>query len=243
VLQSSTPGTFSGCVAGAVSGDSHHGRDELVVVDTAIVGAGHSAQLGAAILGRVGLDHLGPVVGEAVLQVDAGDRGRELAQVAGGSADQARELAEAPVCRSHRLGRAGQHQGEALRVVPGRLDPNLAALERAGLGAIGAGLHGTVKVAEAEIALVGRTGKPLRTDTSDTLAAAKVGSVRGLPDGARAKGRAHHGKSPRRAGREPLSPPLIPSRSPEPPSRSSRAPGGMPSAQTVRSIRRRSCRA
>ncbi len=34
------------CVAGAVSGDSHRGRDELVVVDTAIVRADDSAQLG-----------------------------------------------------------------------------------------------------------------------------------------------------------------------------------------------------
>ena len=79
---------------------------------------------------------------QPVLQIDAGERGRKLAQIAGGRADQAAELAEAPMRRRDRLGLAGQDEREALGVVPRRLDAHVPALERCGRGAIGASLHG-----------------------------------------------------------------------------------------------------
>ena len=47
------------------------GGNQFVVVDAAIVGTGHGVQLGAAIRDLHGLDLLGPVIGQAVLQVDA----------------------------------------------------------------------------------------------------------------------------------------------------------------------------
>ena len=76
-------------------------------MDTAIIGAGDGAQLDAAFLDFEGLDLLGPMRGQAILQVDAGERGGKLAQIGGRGADQAGELPEAPVRRRDRGRRAG----------------------------------------------------------------------------------------------------------------------------------------
>jgi hypothetical protein len=57
-----------------------------VVVDAAVIRAGDGAQLRAAIERGVGLDQFGAMVREPVLEIDAGDRGGEGAQVAGGGA-------------------------------------------------------------------------------------------------------------------------------------------------------------
>ena len=74
-----------------------------MVVDPAVVGAGHGAQLDAAVVGLEGLDLLGAVGGQPILQVDAGERGGELPQIGGRRADLARELTETPVRRSDGL--------------------------------------------------------------------------------------------------------------------------------------------
>jgi len=49
-----------------------------MVVDAAIVGAGDGAQLDAAILDLQGFDLLGAMRGQAILQIDTGERGGEL---------------------------------------------------------------------------------------------------------------------------------------------------------------------
>ncbi len=70
-----------------------------MVVDAAIVGAGHRALFRAAIRDFHCLDLLGPVVRQPVLQVDPGQWRGKLPQVCCGRADEARELAEAPMRR------------------------------------------------------------------------------------------------------------------------------------------------
>src|SRR3954462_8362421 len=60
----------------------------------------------------VGLDHLGSVVGEPILEVDAGDWRWQLAQVAGRGADKLAQLPETPVGGGDQLGLARQHESE-----------------------------------------------------------------------------------------------------------------------------------
>ena len=74
----------------AIARDALHRLDQLMVMDPAIVGAGHRAQFGAAILGLKSLHLLSAVVGQAVLQVDPRQRRRQLAQVGRRRADDAR---------------------------------------------------------------------------------------------------------------------------------------------------------
>src|SRR3954464_3737906 len=57
-------------------------------MDAPVVETGHGAKLRAALVRGVGFDHLGAMVRQAVLEVDAGDGRRQLAQVAGRGADQ-----------------------------------------------------------------------------------------------------------------------------------------------------------
>lgn len=78
-----------------------------MVVDAAVVGTSHRAQFDAIVVGFERLDLLGPVRGQAVLQVDRGQRRRKLAEVGRRRADLACELAEAPVGRRDRCIRAG----------------------------------------------------------------------------------------------------------------------------------------
>jgi hypothetical protein len=58
-----------------------------VVVDSAVVRAGDGAQLDPAVIGLQRLDLFGAMRAEPVLQVDARERGRQLAEVGGGRAD------------------------------------------------------------------------------------------------------------------------------------------------------------
>ena len=78
-----------------------------------------------------------------------------------------------------RLGLARQHESEPVRVIPGRLDPDRAALECAGARVLGPGLHGAMEIGRREIALVGGPGQPLRRDAPDPLAATEVDAVAG----------------------------------------------------------------
>src|SRR5215211_431377 len=154
-------------------------------MDAPVVGAGHGAKLKAALVRGVGLDHLAAMVGQAVLEIDAGDRRRELAQVAGRGADQLTELPKTPVRRNNRLGLTRQHESEPVRVISGCLDPHRAAVERAGARAIGAGLYGAMQISEREIALVRGPVQPLRGHAPAPLAAAEVDAVAGwLREGA-----------------------------------------------------------
>ena len=102
-------------VADAVAGDAHDRRDQLVIPDAAVVGAGDGAQLDPAVVGLQRLHQLGAVRQQPVLQVDAGERRRKLAQVARRRADQAAHLAEGPVGRRDRRRRGPARSGPGAR--------------------------------------------------------------------------------------------------------------------------------
>ena len=70
-----------------------------------------------------------------------GERRRELAQIGGRRADQARELTEAPVGRRKRHLLARQHQRQPLGVVAAGLHPDRRALGGPGPAALGAAAH------------------------------------------------------------------------------------------------------
>ncbi len=143
--------------------------DQLAVVDAAVIGAGDGAQLRPAIAGLERLDLLGAVRAQAVLQVDAGERCRELAQVARRRADQRRELAEAPMRRSDRRLGAGQHQREPLGVVPAGFDPHRGTLDRPGPAPLGAAVHRREQLRQGQEALIRRAREPLGRNPADPL--------------------------------------------------------------------------
>lgn len=65
-------------VARAVAGDALHGFDQFCVEYPPIIRAGDGAQFHAAVVGFQRLDLLGAIGCQAILQVDPGERGREL---------------------------------------------------------------------------------------------------------------------------------------------------------------------
>ncbi len=67
-----------------VARDLPHRADKFVVPDAAIVRPGDRAQFGAPVIGLKALDQLGAMVGQAILQIDPGQRRGKLAHVAGG---------------------------------------------------------------------------------------------------------------------------------------------------------------
>ncbi|SEQ52698.1 hypothetical protein SAMN05428995_10510 [Loktanella sp. DSM 29012] len=162
---------------GAVARDALHGGDQFVVVDATVVGAGHRAQFRAAIRDLHGLDLLGPVVGQPVLQVDPRQRRGQLAQIGGGRAHEARELAKAPMRRRDRLIRARQDEAQLLRVVAMRLDPDCRALHRARPAPLRPALDGRKEVVERQIPLVIRPREPLGRHAVDVLAALHIHPV------------------------------------------------------------------
>ena len=84
--------------------------DEFVVENSAIIGTGHRSQLEATVLNFERFYLLGPLRGQSELEIDGGKRGRELAQVSSWCADQAAQLAEAPMGRGDGRIRARQDQ-------------------------------------------------------------------------------------------------------------------------------------
>ena len=112
-----------------------------MVVDAAIVGSGDCAQFRVAVFDRQRLDLLGAVVGQAVLQVDAGKRRGKLVQIVRGRADKARELPEAPMGR--RDGRLGvrKDEREPLWFVAMCFDSVRGALDRPRIAPFGSALH------------------------------------------------------------------------------------------------------
>jgi len=140
----------------------------------AIVGAGDRAKLDASVLDLERLDLFGAVRGEAILQVDAGKGRRQLPQIGRRRADQARELAKAPVGRRDRLIIACDPQRQALCVVAAGLHLDRGALDGPGAAPFGPPPHRREKLAERQIALVRRPGEPLRGHTADSLPAAHI---------------------------------------------------------------------
>ena len=123
------------CVAGAVASDLLHRFDKLMVVDPAVVGAGHGAQFEAApgnwIVGFERLDLLGSVGGQPVLQIDRGERRRKLAQIGSRSAYLAGQLPKAPVGWRHRCLGTRQHESQAFRIIAVCFDMDQRRLDHA----------------------------------------------------------------------------------------------------------------
>ena len=125
-----------------------------MVVDAAIVGAGHGTQFCAAILGLKGFHLLRAVVGEAILQVDPCQRRGQLSQVGRRSADNASELTKGPMRGSHRFMRFRQDQVQPLWVVARGLDADVRRLHHTAAAALGPALHRCPKIFERDIPLV-----------------------------------------------------------------------------------------
>ncbi len=161
-------------VTRAVAGDALHGRHQLVVEDSAVIRAGDGAKLDPAIVNLQRLHQLGAVRGQAILQVDAGERRGKLPQIGGRRPDKAGELAEAPVGRCDRRIRTRQHQRQALRIVAARLHPDRRTFDGPGPAAIRPAAHGREQLRQGQITLVRRPREPLRGHTADPLAATHV---------------------------------------------------------------------
>ena len=119
-----------------------------------------TAQFSATVGDFHRFDLLGAVVGQAILQVDACERRRELTQIGRRRADEARELAEAPMGRRDRCLGVRQNERELLGIVAMGLDPDRRALDCARPALLGAAFYRGVEVREREIFLIVGPGKP-----------------------------------------------------------------------------------
>lgn len=135
-------------VAGSITGDIHHGRDELVVPDPPVFGACHRPKLDAAVVHFKGLHQLGAMVEQTMLEIDRSKWGGQLAHIGGGSADQAAQLAIAPVRRRDRLPLAGNDEFETFGIVVCGVEADCRAFDGAGVPSLTAGLDRFVKVTE-----------------------------------------------------------------------------------------------
>ena len=136
-----------------------------MIVDPAIVGAGHGAQFqaasGTAIFGLERLDLLGAVRSQSILQVDRSKWRRKLTQIGRGCPDLAGQLAEAPMGRRNRRVGAGQNQRKTLGIAAVRLDMDQGAFDDAGAATLGAAAHGPRQIAKREKPFVVGPREPL----------------------------------------------------------------------------------
>ena len=109
-----------------------------MIEDAAVIRPGDGAQLEPTGIGFERLDLLRPIGRQAILQVDRGQRRRELAQICGRRTDQAGQLAEAPVRGCNRRICARQDERQPLRVAAVRLHMDERAFHNARAAAIGA---------------------------------------------------------------------------------------------------------
>lgn len=123
-------------------------------MNAAVVRPGHGAQLSAAVFRLEGLDLLGAVIGQAVLQVDPGQRRRQLPQVGGRRADDAGELAESPVRGCHGFMCFRQHKVQPLGVIARGLNPDIRRLHHPAAAALGPALHIGPEIIERQIPLI-----------------------------------------------------------------------------------------
>ena len=167
----------------AITRDLAHGTDKFVIPDTAIVWPGHSPKFRAAVLGDKGFDEFAAMIIQAMLQVDARDLCRKLAQVGGGCADHGAELTKAPVSRGDRVFASENDQLQVFGVVTLGGDFHGIASDRADIGDIGPALHGPVKVIEVRKALIIRAAEPFGRHAANASAARNIDAVGGRDGG------------------------------------------------------------
>ena len=143
-------------------------------MDATVVGTGHGAQFGPAILRLEGLHLLGAVVGQTVLQVDPRQRRGQLPQVGGRRADNARKLAEGPVRGRDRLMRFRKNQVQPLCTVARSLDTDVGGLHHPAAAALRATLHIGPEIVERQVPLVIGPVKPFGRHPPVPLAPAHI---------------------------------------------------------------------
>ena len=109
-----------------------------------------------------GLHELATMRQQPMLHVDARQRRRQLAQIAGGRAHEAAKLPKGPVGRRHRIAAIGEKEAQTLGIVARGLDPDCAGLDRTGGSDIGARSHRLIKLTQRKIALIIGAGEPFR---------------------------------------------------------------------------------
>lgn len=176
-------GHFPARVAHPVAGDLHHSRDQFIVPDAPIVGAGDSAKLGSPVLGFQRLHLLGAVRQQAVLEVDRRQRGRKVAEVAGRRTHQRGQLTKRPVCWRDGRRPTRQRQRHPAHVVRPRFHTDGAGLNRAGDSPLGSSPDRCIERAERQITLIIRPRKPFRRYALDALAARDIDLEAALPPG------------------------------------------------------------
>jgi hypothetical protein len=132
-----------------------------VVEDAAIIRPGDGAELDATVFDLERLHLLGAVCGQAVLEVDAGERCRELSQIGGWRADQAGKLPKAPMGRLDGSLPIRQHQRQPLGIISSGFHSDRRAIHRPGPAPLGPAAHGGEQVRQGQVALVRWPGKPL----------------------------------------------------------------------------------
>jgi len=133
--------------------------------------------------------------GEPVLQVDCGERRRQLAQIGSGGADLARELAKAPVRRSDRRVSAGQDQRQALGIGPVGLDVDQGGFDNAGPASLRPAAHRGGQIVQREEPLVIWPREPFGRDAPHAFAARDIDLVAGAGVAAGIENLHVHGKT------------------------------------------------
>ena len=142
------------CIARAIARDALHRLDQLMVMDPAIVGAGHRAQFRAAVLSLEGFHLLGAMVGQTVLQVDPRQRRGQLPKVGSRRTDDAGKLAKGPMRGRHRFMRFRQDEVQPLGAITRCLDPDVRSLHHPAAAPLGPALHVGPEIIERQIPFV-----------------------------------------------------------------------------------------
>jgi hypothetical protein len=135
-------------VTGAITGDLHDRRDEFVVPDAAVFRSGHCSQLEPPIVHLERFDELSTMIEQAVLQIDRGERRRQLPHIGGGCANKTAKLAVAPMGRRDRLTLTWNEKLEPLGIVACCLDADRSTFDRSGMGTLGSGPDGIVELSQ-----------------------------------------------------------------------------------------------
>src|SRR3546814_16151439 len=77
-------------IGNSVARNLHDGRDQFMVPDAAVIGSSDGAQFGAALIGLQELYLFAAVRQQAVLEIDAGERGGQAPQIWGGRTEERR---------------------------------------------------------------------------------------------------------------------------------------------------------
>ena len=107
-----------------------------MVENSPVIRARNRSKLKTAVFDLQRFDLLGAVRGKAILQIDAGERCRQLTQIGRGRTDKAGKLTEAPMCRRDGCVGIRQHERQSLGIVARSFDADRLAFDDPGLAAL-----------------------------------------------------------------------------------------------------------